>query len=157
LLHFFDKKSRPYPWLWLLGSVAWFQDEQGSSQCFEGENLTRGKRMGVILKKGRDGRPRRTWCGVYELKGRRYEVNLGIAIRGMPPETLRDLGDIVFERSRVKAQEKLNIIVDEAKTTKHAERILERLYEHKTGDAPPGVPLFELIRSMETDPAKSAA
>jgi hypothetical protein len=50
--------------------------------------------MGVILKKGRDGQPRRTWYGVYELKGWRYEVNLGIAIAGMPPETLRDLGDI---------------------------------------------------------------
>jgi integrase len=79
-------------------------------------------------------------------------VNLGIVIGGIPPKTLRDFGDIAFERSRVKAQEKLNAIVDEAKTAKHAERILERLYEHKTGDAPPSVPLHELIERWKQIP-----
>jgi hypothetical protein len=29
--------------------------------CFASDNLAKGKRVGVILKKGRDGKPRSTW------------------------------------------------------------------------------------------------
>jgi integrase len=61
------------------------------------------------------------------VKGRRYCVNLGVEIGGNIPASLRDFGDIIFERGRVRAQEKLEAIVRE-------EEQLRRIFEITNGD-----------------------
>ena len=101
--------------------------------------------MGVELRKGRNGKLRPFWYGKYEINGKRYCTNLGVAVRGTPPDTLRSLGDIVFERSRAKAQEALASIVNEATTKRHSDRILEKIYEHKTGESVPSVPINDIL------------
>jgi integrase len=124
--------------------MADFLHDPPGSLCFASNNLAERKHVGVILKKGRNGKPRPTWYAMYELSGRRHTVNLGTPVAGHPPKSLRDLGDIAFERSRAKAQEKLTAIVAEAKTAKNSERILEKIYEHKTGIVPKSVQLENL-------------
>ena len=44
------------------------------------------------------------WYGRLQSNGRRYVKNLGVKVEGRVPRTLRETGDIVFERSRAKAQ-----------------------------------------------------
>ncbi len=86
------------------------------------------------------------WYGRYEVNGKRYCPNLGVKIAGNPPASmsLMDQGDVAFERSRLAAQAKLDSIVEEARSTRDSARLVERLYEIKTGEAIKSVKLDEL-------------
>jgi len=91
--------------------------------------------MGLRLQQNRDGTLRPNWHGAYGVGGRTTVVNLGVPIRGTPPESKRvsDRGDREFERSRQDATMKLAVYQSEAKgmrTTK-AEGI--RHYRATTG------------------------
>lgn len=108
--------------------------------------------MGVEMRKGRDGKLRSCFYGTYQLDGKRHTINLGVKIEGCPPKSLRDLGDIVFERSRVRAEEKLQEIVDAIRSKKHSQEILSKIYEGKTGCEVPDVPLEELPQRWEEIP-----
>ena len=100
--------------------------------------------MPLELRTQRDGRLRPTWYGRYEINGKRERPNLPIKIVGTPPASgsLRDEGDAAFERSRAKAQAVLDRFVEEARTQKGSARLVEKLYEIKTG---------EIIRSAELE------
>ncbi|MDR2030487.1 MAG: site-specific integrase [Puniceicoccales bacterium] len=108
--------------------------------------------MGVILKKGRQGKLRPSWYGVYEIHGQRHEINLDIPITGRPPRTLREWGDASFESSRARAQEKLAAFVAAARDTKNSKHILEKIYEYETGEVVPEVRLVELPNLWATLP-----
>src|SRR5271154_5290995 len=97
--------------------------------------------MPLEFRKQRDGRLRDVWFGRFEINGERFCYNLGIKISGIPPKSLSlmDDGDVVFERSRASAQAKLDGIVEEARTKQGSARLVEKLYEIKTG---------EIIRSV---------
>jgi integrase len=97
--------------------------------------------MPLEFRKQRDGRLRDVWFGRFEINGERFCYNLGIKISGIPPKSLSlmDDGDLVFERSRASAQAKLDAIVEEARTKQGSARLVEKLYEIKTG---------EIIRSV---------
>ena len=58
--------------------------------------------------------------------------------------SLRDEGDGAFERSRAAAQAKLDGIVEEARTRQGSARLVEKLYEIKTGEAIKSVKLEAL-------------
>ncbi len=102
--------------------------------------------MPVELKTQRDGRIRDSWYGRYEVKGRRYYLNLDVKVAGNPPASLslRDEGDGAFERSRATALAKLETIVEEARSQRSSERLVEKLYEIKTGEQIRSVKLSEL-------------
>ena len=100
--------------------------------------------MGIELRKQRNGELRPTWYGRYEANGKRYTVNLGIKIRGMPPESLRELGDLVFEKSRSRAKAKLDSIIEEARRPGSSAHLVERIYEMKTGEQIRSIPLHDL-------------
>jgi integrase len=102
--------------------------------------------MPLELKTQRDGRLRDVWYGRYEVNGRKIFVNLGVKITGTPPESrsIREEGDTAFERSRAAAQAKLDSIVEEARTTQGSARLVEKLYEIKTGEAIKSVKLERL-------------
>ncbi len=102
--------------------------------------------MPLELKTQRDGRLRDNWYGRYEINGRKIFVNLGVKIAGTPPEKLsvREEGDTAFERSRASAQAKLDSIVEEVRTKQGSERLVEKLYEIKTGETIKSVKLGEL-------------
>jgi integrase len=93
--------------------------------------------MPLELRTQRDGSLRPNWYGRYEINGRLVRPNLFIKIAGTPPasRSLRDEGDGAFERSRATAQAKLDGFVEEARTKQGSVRLVEKLYEIKTGEA----------------------
>jgi integrase len=97
--------------------------------------------MPLEMRTQRDGSLRPTWYGRHEINGRHVRHNLFIKIAGTPPasHSLRDEGNGAFERSRATAQAKLDAIVEEARTKQGSARLVEKLYEIKTG---------EIIRSV---------
>ena len=112
----------------------------------------RKEHVRVEIRKGRNGKFRTNWYGVYEINGQRYCVNLGIEIKGTPPASLRETGDLVFEMTRAKAEEKLTNIVKEAKSTKNSQYLLEKIYEQRTGSLVPEVKLSELVSAWKNIP-----
>lgn len=112
--------------------------------------------MRVEIRKGRNGKIRTNWYGVYEISGKKYCLNLGIAVKGTPPKSLRDTGDYVFERTHVQAQEKILNIVNEARSVKNSQYILEKLYEQKTGNSVPEVELCNLIEAWRNIPRRKS-
>ncbi|HEY1719148.1 MAG TPA: tyrosine-type recombinase/integrase [Verrucomicrobiae bacterium] len=89
-----------------------------------------------IEKKGRERKVRPFWYGRFEVNGQRECVNLGVKVKGIPPVSLslKDEGDMDFERSRVAAQAKLDGLVEEARTKQGSVRLVEKLYEIKVGE-----------------------
>jgi hypothetical protein len=89
-----------------------------------------------IEKKERERKVRPLWYGRFEINGQRECVNLGVKVRGVPSAllSLKDEGDMNFERSRVVAQAKLDGLVEEARTKQGSVRLVEKLYEIKVGE-----------------------
>ena len=112
--------------------------------------------MPLEFRKKPDGTLRPDWYGRYEINGKRYCDNLGVKIAGTPPcsLSLRDEGDKAFERSRATAQAKLEHIVEEARGKKDSARLLEKLYEMKTGEALETIELKSLSDEWEKIPRK---
>ncbi len=102
--------------------------------------------MPLEIRYNRDGSWRGNWYGAYMHNGRRHATNLGIPIKGNPPasRSLKDSGDATFEASRIRAAAALKELVDEAHSNVGAERIMEKIYELKTGETIRTVPLDEL-------------
>jgi len=110
-----------------------FEMSQGDAARFKQQETEHI--MPIELRTQRDGRIRDTWYGRYEVNGRRQYVNLDIKIAGTPPasKSLKDEGDLAFERSRLSAQMKLDQIIAEARSKNNSVRLVEQLYEIKTG------------------------
>ena len=113
--------------------------------------------MGLEIQKKKDGTLKsKWWYGRFEAGGKTKCLNLGIEIKGRASETLRQPGDVPFERSRVQAQVKLDELIREAKSHKAAEKHLQELYELKAGDPLHNAPLAELESIWDNLPAKKA-
>src|SRR5438552_17076039 len=93
--------------------------------------------MPLEIRKNPDGSLRKFWYGRYEINGKRFCHNLGVKLAGEPPAnfSLKDEGDKAFGRSRATAIAKLESIVEQARSKRDSERLVERLYEIKTGEA----------------------
>ena len=114
--------------------------------------------MPVELRTQRDGRIRDTWYGRYEINGRKQYLNLDVKVAGHPPRSLslRDEGDAAFERSRATAIAKLESIVEEARSQRSSERLVEKLYEIKTGEQIKSVKLAALPEEWAKIPRRKA-
>ncbi len=111
--------------------------------------------MGIEITRKKDGSPRSNWWyGRFTINGKSKCVNLGIKIEGRVPDTLRKIGDTKFERSRMRAQLKLEELQKEAMSQKAAEHHLKELYEIKAGGAFEQVPLTDMEEQWEMLPAK---
>jgi integrase len=90
-----------------------------------------------IEKRGQSRCVRPFWYGRFEVNGDRQCFNLGVKVRGVPPASLslKDLGDMDFERSRETARVKLESVIEEARTKQGSVRLVEKLYEIKVGEA----------------------
>ena len=112
--------------------------------------------MGLEFRWHADGRLRDTWFGSYQINGKRYGVNLDITIGGTPPQplSLKGTGDAQFERSRATALAKLQGIIEESRSKRSSERLVERLYEIKTGETIKSVKLDELATEWGRLPRK---
>ncbi len=101
--------------------------------------------MGLELR--RDGNQQlrsNWWYGRYTANGKRHFINLGIEVRGTPPNNLRHEGDTAFECSRTLASAKLNELIRSVNSQKSAEKHLEELYEIKAGAPIQQLPLCEI-------------
>jgi len=109
-----------------------------------------------IEKKGRVRRVRPFWYGRFEINGDRQCLNLGIKIKGTPPPSLslKDEGNMDFERSRVVAQTKLDSVIEEARTKQGSVRLVEKLYEIKTGEVIRTVLLENLFQEWAKIPRR---
>jgi integrase len=102
--------------------------------------------MPLEFRRQRDGRIRDIWFGAFEISGKRYGINLGVKIAGTPPASLslKDEGDMEYEKSRVAALAKLEHFIEEARKKNHTEHLVEKLYEIKTGEVIKSVKLGAL-------------
>lgn len=84
------------------------------------------------------------WYGRYTSDGKRVCVNLGVKVAGTRPDSLTEEGDGAFERSRATAHTKLEAMIEESLSKRGAARLIEKLYEMKTGIAVESVPVSEM-------------
>ncbi len=111
--------------------------------------------MGLEITRKKDGTLRsKWWYGRFEVNGQTKCVTLDVEIKGRIPATLREEGDIKFERARVLAQVRLDEFIREARSHKAAEKHLQDLYELKAGDVLHNTPLTELESVWDNLPAK---
>ncbi len=115
--------------------------------------------MPLELRIEKDGRVRRVrpfWYGRFEINGQRQCLNLGVKVKGTPPPSLslKDEGDMDFERSRVAARIKLEGVIEEARTKQGSVRLVEKLYEIKTGEVIKTVLLENLHQEWAKIPRK---
>jgi len=71
-----------------------------------------------VEKQGQTRCVRPFWYGRFEVNGDRHCLNLGVRVRGIPSASLslKDLGDMDFERFRETARVKLENVIKEART-----------------------------------------
>jgi integrase len=100
--------------------------------------------MALELRRGRDGKLRNHWYGRVVVDGRSKVVNLGVAVKGTPPASLLNKGDVKFELSRKAAEKELERVKSEADQKGHAQHLTERLIEMKTGKAVEHVRIDEI-------------
>ena len=111
--------------------------------------------MGVELTRKKDGSlSSKWWYGRFTVNGKSKCVNLGVKVAGTVPRTMKNTGDAAFERSRMRAQLKLEELKKEAVSHKTAEHHLKELYEIKAGGGIDQVALTEMEERWELLPAK---
>lgn len=112
--------------------------------------------MPLELRKNPDGSIRPYWYGRYEINGKRHCDNLGVKVAGKPPASLslREEGNTAFERSRATALAKLAAHAEEARTKRDSARLVEKLYEIKTGERIRSVKLAKLPDEWTRIPRK---
>ncbi len=93
-----------------------------------------------------NGTVRPFWYGRFNINGKRLCQNLGVKVAGTPPASLslKDEGDMAFEKSRATAQRALEQFVEEARTKRDSARLVEKLYEIKTGESIRSVKLADV-------------
>jgi len=111
--------------------------------------------MGLEITRNKDGSPRsKCWYGNFTVGGNRKYINLGVEICGSVPASLKETGDVAFERSRMKAQLKLDALKQDAHSRKTAAHHLQELYEIKAGEEISQIPLTDMEEQWEFLPAK---
>lgn len=110
--------------------------------------------MGLLIIKGRDGKPRPTWYGRISVKGSKRDTNLNIPIEGTIPlsETGKPIwtakGDDAFERSKRAAKKAFDAWRKEVQ--KDPAELAAKAYRARTGVSVEGVPLTKLADLWET-------
>lgn len=84
------------------------------------------------------------WYGKFKVNGRKFTKNLAVKVQGVVPPTLREMGDIVFERSRAKAQAAMEKFQEDLKRRSAAEELVQTIHEIRTGARVSSVPLAEI-------------
>jgi integrase len=111
--------------------------------------------MGLEITRNQDGSPRsKWWYGNFTVGGERKYINLGIEICGQVPTSLKETGDVAFERSRMKAQLKMDAFRQDAHSRKSAVHHLQELYEIKAGEELTQIPLAEMAERWNLLPTK---
>lgn len=92
------------------------------------------------------------WYGRVEANGKYYSKNLGVEVRGQIPASLKEFGDVVFERSRGEAKAALEQFKRELKKRTTAEELVQTIHEIRTGDRVHSVELLEMADAWKALP-----
>lgn len=109
--------------------------------------------MGLLIIKGRDGKPRPTWYGRISVKGKRRDTNLNVPIEGTIPMNGQGTpiwtikGDAAFERSKRAALKAFAVWRKEAQ--KDPAELAAKAYHARTGVSVEGIPLANLADLWE--------
>ncbi|HEY4245857.1 MAG TPA: site-specific integrase [Lacunisphaera sp.] len=106
--------------------------------------------MGLEIHRDRS----KWWYSRIEVNGRKINRNLGVEIQGQIPPRLSQVGDIVFERSRAKAQAALERFQLDAKKRTTAEELIQTIHEIRTGSRVSSVPLTEIVKRWKDLPRR---
>lgn len=106
--------------------------------------------MGLEIQKGRSP----WWYGRVRIKGRAIVRNLGIEIKGTPPDSLAEQGDATFERSRREAQFALYKLQIELKSRRAAEELIQTVHEIRTGERIHSIALDDCAAKWEELPRR---
>ena len=110
--------------------------------------------MGLEIRLGRDGQPRKHWYGSYtDGRGRRTSANLGILIAGKPPASGRpsEVGDKAFEKSKTAARVQLKKLKDSGQSGRIDKAQAFRLYKDATNEEMPQTPISSLDSFLKAD------
>jgi hypothetical protein len=84
--------------------------------------------MALELRRGKS----KWWYGQIQVNGRKITKNLGVEICGTIPPRLSMVGDIIFERSRAKAQAALERFQIDTKKRCKSEELIQTIHEIRT-------------------------
>jgi integrase len=84
------------------------------------------------------------WYGKFKVNGRTFTKSLAVKVEGVIPPTIRQTGDIVFERSRARAQAAMEKFQEELKRRSAAEELVQTIHEIRTGARVTSIPLAEI-------------
>ncbi|AHF92699.1 integrase [Opitutaceae bacterium TAV5] len=94
------------------------------------------------------------WYGRVQVDGQVLCKNLGVQIHGTVPNSLREQGDILFERSRIKAMVALEKWQEETKKQGTAEELVQTLHELRTGARIHSLPLGDIFKTWKELPRR---
>ena len=106
--------------------------------------------MALELQRGKS----KWWYGRVQVNGRKLSRNLGVEVRGLVPPTLGQTGDIVFERSRAKAQAALEKLQLDLKKRSTAEELVQTIHEIRTGSRVGSIPLDDIATRWSALPRR---
>ena len=89
------------------------------------------------------------WYGRYNVNGKVHCTNLGIKIAGQRPDSISQEGDHAFERSRGKARQAFEEKFLTLKDRHSTERLVEKLYEIRTGHKVPTIMLSDMTSAWK--------
>jgi integrase len=102
----------------------------------------------------KDGTPRPVWYGRFKVNNVRRFVCLNVPMEGRAPASLLDEGDHAFERSRARAQVKLEEVISEAQHQKSSEALVQKIHAIRYGERIKSFPIRDLIQAWEAMPKK---
>lgn len=106
--------------------------------------------MALEIQRGKS----KWWYGRVVINGRKIGKNLGVEIRGEIPASLSQLGDVVFEKSRAKAQAALEKLQLDLKRQSTAEELVQTIHEIRTGSRISSMPLNEAAARWKALPRR---
>lgn len=98
----------------------------------------------------------RWWYGRWTVKGKTIVQNLDVEIEEPRPGSINEQGTRQFERSRQRAQAKLESMIQTANESRHASELVHKLHRIQTGNRISSIALGDLAQAWLTIPRRKA-
>src|SRR6188768_1681017 len=95
------------------------------------------------------------WYGRFTVNGHSKLINLNVEIKGRRPQSITEQGDGPFERSRGKAIQEHDRVLDQIRSKRNLEELTQRVIELKTGHRIDSVKLTDLPSAWQRIPRTS--
>ncbi len=106
--------------------------------------------MALELQRGKS----KWWYGRVIVEGKKITRNLGVKIDGHPPTSLKEFGDVLFERSRTKAQAALEKFQEDLKKRTTSTEMVQTIHEIRTGTRISSMPVGDMLKQWKAPPRR---